>query len=504
MKVPVQEVANFVGHSLVERAYEPVEWAEEYDGWERAVALQREDFTAADITGKDQTAGIFENALFNLDHVGWTRCYFFYGQCYWHSRGGAYSCGATSCGETSTSTSSNTHATQVTWTLLGSIEDGQDPNFPGEYHYLQKRRSGVVPEASYRVYLPYDGSQTSAESYHTAVEDAIAEGDVGVINNSGNFCDSGWSDCCDPMVDNAGINDVLEQGLNDGLTFTDSAGNRGDDSSCTMTYPSNRSETIAAAATTSVWPYEDSERRTASSVGPVDIYSSSGWQTTPGVDLSAPGCIQGYFLGGTDDYSFLSRCGTSYAAPTVAGGLLLLKDAMEKKGWSTPGIPRRLMTNVFLFGDSFDGSATGTTDNVDHRVGYGRARFFAPESWSLTAPWHWSSGTRTIEDNQIVEIDIDGADPLSSNVEQVKVAFSWTDRYLYHAADIAISLWDVCPSSGSEELLETDFTYALRKQIQLEDDLAGRCLQLRVQGVDVPDGEKTAYFAVMYHGGDPM
>jgi len=78
----------------------------------------------------------------------------------------------------------------------------------------------------------------------------------------------------------------------------------------------------------------------------------------------------------------------------------------------------------------------------------------------------------------------------------------WIERDLTDVNDIVIQVYDTCPPGGGEELIATDDSYAPRKRIHLlEDEIGGRCLEMRAYAYDVPSNGKIVYSADYYHSG---
>lgn len=74
--------------------------------------------------------------------------------------------------------SGNNHATMVSWTAAGSIEAGQDSNFPGTNTYAQRQRSGHNKGALVYAYIGNTGGAMTR-----AVQQAMSDG-VDIINIS--------------------------------------------------------------------------------------------------------------------------------------------------------------------------------------------------------------------------------------------------------------------------------------------------------------------------------
>ena len=384
-RVPAGAVASIAGLPGVRAVYGPAvahasAW---YDGDDVRAAVRSAAFTAAGYQG--ETGGrvsspsdnikiaLLEPDPLNVIHQGWLD---YPGG---PSRVVRDQYCAPSCSLTA-GTTSGTHGTWVASAALGSIEQGQDPSYPGNHTLDQSRRSGIAPEAEI-YYYHFDGCGVV-----NALQDAVAAG-VDVVNWSGDIgCGGG---VCETTYDCCGLNAALKNALDAGTVVVNAAGNFNDHSSaCQLSYPAFRSETICASGVNAVQgtAWGSSAWTDWTSHGPFPIVlldGSTHW--TAGSDIAAPVCRDWLYDAGL--FGYTSRCGTSISTPIVSGAAGLLRNALNAVGWSGNNA-RALMTNLMLSGDGSDGTAAGILNfTLSSKVGYGRLRLHRP--YDLVGPWGW-------------------------------------------------------------------------------------------------------------------
>lgn len=226
--------------------------------------------------------------------------------------------------------------------------------------------------------------------------------------------------------------------------------------------------------------------------------------TTPGIDLAAPCGVRGYFTTGTNNYSFTRFCGTSHAAPAVSAGVALLRQVLQDRGWnSVLNNARYLMTQAMVFGDGSDGSSSGTSAQVNSLVGYGRARYQAPFTGSLTAPWSWAARTAVVPQGQTYTVTINNGNPLGTSFAQYKIVMAFFNNVV--ASDIVLEVVDTCPPGGGTQVIGSDWSFNLRKRVYLTgSQFHNRCLEARAIALETPSQGKRVYMALMRHSGWPM
>jgi hypothetical protein len=439
--------------------------------------------------------GVIENNFLNLYHVGW------WDYSSYDYRVINHYCGSFGCIPYWYPYSGESHATWVTSIAAGSIEENQDPNFPGTRTYEQARRSGIATEAD--IYFYYGGP-----GYHLpqVYEVAIEEG-IDLMNISMSYeCGGTW---CETDYNCDSINEAIRNALDAGIVTVVGAGNSGHEPyPCTLYYPAFRSEAIAVAFLNSLHgnAYNTLIAHDRSSHGPFPIRLRSGfWVETAGVDITAPGVRELMFAGGSNNYA-TEQWGSSLSTAEISGAIGIIRDMMNEIGWWGNN-PRAVMVNSFVMGDAL----TGRTDpnskannyvSVDN--GFGRIRMHRPSSLDLVPPWGWGWRTFVIHQGETIAWTVGGSGPESSLLTQWKWAFFWDEFNMKNSSDVVIHVWDTCPSGGGAALLQAfDMSFSYRKRIRLVgDQIHGKCLEMRAYAYETPPEGVRVYSADYYHSGD--
>ncbi|RLB47322.1 MAG: hypothetical protein DRJ42_25645, partial [Deltaproteobacteria bacterium] len=396
------------------------------------------------------------------------------------------SCDSGSCSTMISATPPHPHATQVAWAAAGSIEQGQDPNFP--YPGDQLSRSGMLREAEIYFYSPQ-----SAAGVVSAFQEAITDG-VDVFNYSTGMSGCGEVGACDPRMDCIGINATLKAVADAGIVTTACGGNcGGGGTACNEWYPAIRSEALAVSALASSIPTPGWDLELSSDVcrGNVPVTTVGGLTaTTAGIGIVAPGDIRNYFDSTSNGYVATGVGGCSIAAPIVAGGVGALRDALKYFGWGANDA-RMLMTNLFVLADATNGTTPffEVNNRVDDWSGYGRMWLHWPninaaagpsDPW-LAAPFGWGWRTFVIYQGQTVEWSVGSSAAEPSGITEWKWALMWTESDFTQVADIIIEAIDKC---DGDRVLRSDVTFSLRKRIHMDgSEVAGKCVYMRARGL---------------------
>ncbi len=177
----------------------------------------------------------------NCDHVGWddwsggpsrldAR------RCAWNLGTFSWTCGFTSgvCDQNE----DRWHGTTTSWAIAGSIEQGQDPAYPGTYTNAQNVRSGILREADIH-YMEVSGGC----ALRAATDRAVSIG-ADVLVMPLEITDGGDSVLCSTTFDSCGLNSAIRDAYEAGVVVVVGPGN-GDDSSCYVEYPGTRSEVLS-------------------------------------------------------------------------------------------------------------------------------------------------------------------------------------------------------------------------------------------------------------------
>lgn len=434
-------------------------------------------------------------------------------------RGGAsrfvavYNCTSGTCVTDASSASATTHGSRVAWVAAGSIEAGQDPNFPGSGNFNQQSRSGIAPEADLYYY-----QVNSCNALSSALQRAVQDG-VDVANFSGWVASQG----CASSFDCGGVNASIKAANDAGMMFAACAGNGGGGtclgSGCNLWFPGWRPDSFSVngLAVEGVAPNYTPRDYTSSPIGNTStgacIASQGGMaaQTLAGTPFSASGVAMtapGQWNNSAEfsltyhSSSSTGVLGCSFATPSVAGNAGLLRQMFNSIGWSGSDA-RGLFVNMLLQGDNWADPGSGDLPaGISSQGGYGRLRMHYPSNDSLVAPWGWGWQSFVIQQGQTVEWTVWDSGPESQSVTHWKWAFAWFDDNLNSSSDIVIEVRDVC-APGGPVMVRSDYSYDYRKGIRLwAPSIGGKCLVMRATAFLTPAGGTRVYTADYFHGGD--
>jgi hypothetical protein len=381
----------------------------------------------------------------------------------------------------------DSHGTIVLGVLGGSIEGGQDPNFTTASDTL--RRSGYASEANLYYYAALNNDL--ATNLYLVAQTALTSA-LDVVNfswNTGCFCSS--------TCDSNGANAVLSNSTDGGVLFVVSAGNSGA-ASCNVGWPATSRDVLAVGGLNSIdvaTPYDASSMWSGSSRGGMDIVvnGSTKSQAVKLVDLVAPACYSLLYTA-PDSYN-LETCGTSLAAPTVAGNAAILLNSFFSLGFSLVDA-RLIQTYLLMMGDGWNAESGATMSSGLSRLsGAGRLKNHFMSNANLTAPWAWGCHKATLTaSGQVRTYGVSG-NPQSVAVQTWKAALTWKEPHLNNSADITLRVRNTCPS----QVLAGDVTYDVRKRIRLSQaTINGKCLEYDVSAVHIPAGESRTFTVCDY------
>jgi hypothetical protein len=413
-------------------------------------------------------------------------------------------CGGGAC-VNSAAAGGATHGQAVASVAIGSIAQGQDPNFPSapsDDTLAQRQHTGHAREAE----LYYYNISNIGANVGVALQQAVTDG-VDVVNMSFGF------ESCTAIQNHGTSNESMTAALDAGMLLFAATGNGSDQSTCQIRWPAVRSEVVAVAGTDtsdSAVAFRDTILGNTCSYryGGVPCTTLSGVQfSASSVGLVAPGFINNLFDAPPNSYS--SLCGSSIATPAVTGSAALLLEHFRDAGSSSGTSARRFMAHMFLLGDAWNGESFGVpggtvyqSNGVNRKSGFGRLRMRAPyaPATNLTAPWSWGSSTATPISNSTVFVDLFGGAAVPAGVTEFKVVAHWTPTDLNSTSDVTIELWNTCPAGGGASQITSDISFDYRKRIR-RTDVSGKCLQVRVRGFSTPPTGQPVYLAYFYHSG---
>jgi subtilisin family serine protease len=412
-------------------------------------------------------------------------------------------CNAVQC-NSGTPSFSPSHGTAVTAVAMGSITQGQDSNFPGSNTTDQIRRSGHAPEAEV-IYYEMDGTH---ESIRRAVEKAVSDG-VDIINMSFQY------DACDPVPSRTTTNQAFRDARSAGVLLVAASGNgaTSNTDACGITWPATRPEVLSVGGlltTDDTVPYRETTLGFNTPNCNTILYGGMPITTTAGhngtatvLGLLAPGFVDLTYA--DDPAAYGTFCGSSVAAPAVAGAAADLRDAFRDIGWPAANSAGGMYANMLLMGDGYDGNAVVGGVSVrsvqpTRFAGFGRTRMRAPSSSVMTGPWFWHSSTRNITQGNTTAITVNTSAAEPNGITEFKAVAVWFPSSLTSVPDVDMEVWDTCASGGPVSLItNTGFDY--HTAIRLPgSSVSGRCLEVRLIGFSAPSTVSVS-FAYMFHGG---
>jgi hypothetical protein len=297
-------------------------------------------------------------------------------------------------------------------------------------------------------------------------------------------------------------------------------GNRGageSSTTCNIKYPAQRRDglTVAAlhtaprSAVHELTPLRDASKRGGMDLGMGGFVAGAAVAVA---DLAAPGCwTYQYFSPPFNGYASNTPspgnfgCGTSFAAPAIAGAAALLRQRWNAMGgnWANNSASA-LLTNMLLMGDGWASDAGAFREaEFDPRSGAGRAHIHYPGVGNLMAPYRWTSFPVTLSEGQGVTYAVGpNSGPESSLITQYKLTIAWFESDYNNAADIILRVRDSC---NGNVVIAQDTSFDMRKRITLFDaDIRGRWLTYSILPLSIPGGgTRTVYVADYYHSGHP-
>lgn len=408
-------------------------------------------------------------------------------------------CNSSSCSGSST-TAFNSHGTNVTSVILGSIEQGQNASITDTN--ARRRRSGIAIEA----HANYYNAGGFMSGVAQAVESAVADG-VDVINMSlsptNNYCSN---------ESLSGTQGAVRAANDAGVVIVVSAGNDADDlpaGTCSVSSLGALPETITVGATndvTNLGSMDSVALSDYSGRGTVSISLNGGRSVSSRmVDLIVTGDAD--LVAGSGTTGTANNIGTSFSAPQVAGVAGLLKDWVNDRGGlgGMENDPYALRTLLAVMGDGVSSTAGGGSGfgfTVSDHSGFGHLRFINLDT-EVGSGGGWGLQRRYLAPGSVVEWSVGHSVPESSSVLGWKFAANWEWPSYGGSPDIRFDLVDKCPSGGGETIVRTAARHPLKARMrmrasELSSQFHGRCLYLRAT-VEHASGTVPLYTADYYY-----
>ena len=371
------------------------------------------------------------------------------------------------------------HGTLVTSIILSDFSQGQSPVITDPTE--RRQRSGVAPRGTVHYYSAKNGWVTN----RTAIREAALKDGVDVINMSFGTIGASYY-CSSPSLSKT--REALEAARDAGVVSVAAAGNDGAKSpTCTVVVPAAYATTIAVGGTnpaSTLVALESVSRATGSSYGQASFTIAGGRNVSSSmIDVVANN--DHTWAAGGGAIGTTSGGGTSFAAPSIAGIVGLIKHWIAYRG----GLPQNMSTDptairaiLSLMGD---GRAAGSDslDGRDGEFGYGNVRFVNLDN-DLGADGSWGIHRVSVSTGSVYEWNIGRANVESNQLQGFKaVAIADRDNYS-HSPDINFQLINKCQNSGSQAIFSAKpsaLQWRMRAWKLLTPYLLhNRCLWLRV------------------------
>ena len=393
------------------------------------------------------------------------------------------------------------HDTVVMSVMAGSIENGQDPSFPGSHTTAQIDRSGIAGGASLNY---YHASASTTGAAAAAIQAAVNDG-IDILNNSWGV--SAWYRQSS-TVDFSGLNEILQNAYAVGVlvVFSEGDANGGGtfSTACNTSYPANRPDVLAVNGSATIYDNSGNPPATptlgnstwSTSGCTIDVLSGDGTYVSRQdneVGAVAPGCVgKTYTPSGYSGFNNI-WAGSSFSAPIVAGAAALLRDMWQQTGY---GIRNNyflktdimMLTDGYAFSSYSDGGTGRLSGGTSPYSGPGRLQMQSIYDFS-NGYWQWSWTNVTVSNGTLFTKTI------PSNIQNYRFAMFWEEPDLSHAADVDVWV-NALDSSGAvcSGDIAGQFDYSIVNTIHLNRSdipacaLSGGSLQLNIHGYAVPSG----------------
>lgn len=398
------------------------------------------------------------------------------------------------CINSATGTAS-THGTMVTSVLLSDFSRAQSSAVTGIERY---KRSGIAPRATAHYY-----STKGWRTVRSAVKEASLEDGIDVINMSMQTKDDSiW--CSSPTLN--GTRAALEAAVDAGVVPIACAGNYGRNSKCNVSLPAAYTSTISVGGTNTarnLSALETASKATNSSHGKIDVNIAGGRTVeAPLVTVMANYCHKRLAGDGTLNES--SDCGTSYAAPSIAGIVGLIKHWISYRGGLPQGMsndPLAIRAILSLMGDG-RAPLYSTMFHIDNEFGFGNVRFVDFDN-DIGEEGSWGIKKINVTTGSVVEWPIHDGGIVSEDVQGFKAVILADGYNRGNSPDIEFQLQKGCSTTTAYYIADRgalEWRFRI-PEVFVPHILHDDCLSLRVKA-DAVKNTATLYIAWVLFSND--
>jgi hypothetical protein len=293
------------------------------------------------------------------------------------------------------------------------------------------------------------------------------------------------------------------------IIVVNAAGNEGHSGGCSLVDPVDTPPFFAVGGvgsgsnTCTSSNYSTCAGYSSSSRGGIDatINGSTSPAALSGVAVSAPACPQYYYTSSSPwihTYSGSTTCGTSYAAPQVAGAAALMKDYFLANSETFITIEGRPFVVMLAMGDR-QGESGKVTTGFDPVWGAGRFQMRRFDGSDHAGVWGWESYSSVFSGTGPSEHSLWGSGTESASLNQAKVYMHFFEK---DAEDIAKIDLRVRADNCAGASLGLDSSDDVKKMVRMDTSAAGQALCARLNAIHMPAGESRRAHVFAYYSGD--